>query len=111
MEVVINYELAKKAKSAKCEYNKDKRGRSYGILSELSRKLQDISIYTSSDLLINLAEYSRRYKLITGGFPKIVISRTLIVPTYTYGSLVSSEKVIEEHSLLSKKYILSRDKK
>ena len=111
MEVVTNYELVKKTHRAKKEYRHDKYGRATHLLDKLSRNLENISIYTSYKLLLDIKEYKKKYKLINKGIPKLIVSRFLIVPTYTYGAIVSSEKLIEEHEVFSRKYILSRYKK
>lgn len=110
-EVVTNYELTRKARSAKREYRQDKVGRATVILNRLSLKLEDINIRTSSELLLSIRENRKKYKLVTNGFPKIIVSRLINVPVYTYGYNISSENIYEEHALLSRKYILSRYKK
>ena len=110
-EVVTNYELTKKARSARREYKNDRVGRATILLDKLSSKLEDINIRTSSSLLLSIREDRKKYKLVTDGFPRIVVSRLISVPVYTFGYNISSENVYEEHAVLSRKYILSKYKK
>ena len=110
-EVVTNYELTKKARSARREYRHDKVGKATTMLDKLSLKLESINIRTSPNLLLSICSNNKKYKLVTKGFPRIIVSRLISVPVYTFGYNITSESICEEHALLSKKYVLSRYKK
>ena len=110
-EVVTNYELTKKVRIARREYRHDRVGKATKVLDKLSSKLEDINIRTSSSLLLSLQSDDKKYKLVIKGFPRIIVSRLISIPVYTFGYNITSENIYENHALLSKKYILSRCKK
>lgn len=86
----------------------------YSVKSELAlrdlvRKLKDVNVDTSFELLKQSELYDKKYeiKLNEKKLPELIQSKYILVPTYDYLGSVKETSIVQEHIMGSKDYVLS----
>ena len=99
---ILSYDKLVKARGMKTL-----REKAMDEIKELSLKLNDQNIKTTSELLLKSNVYHKKYKLTNEGIPGVIRERYISVPTYGFSGKEKEISILEEHRLGSKKYILT----